>query len=417
MRILLLNQAFYPDSEPSAKYAADLAWALADAGHEVTVIASRRAYVDPDTLFPAREKRNGVEIRRIRCFGFGKGAAWRRALDFGSFLLSCAVELLRLRKQDVVLTMTSPPLISCLGALFSRVKGGEMVLWIMDLNPDQLIAADWLRESSIVARALEAVLRYSLRASKRIVVLDEFMQRRVASRGIQEDCIHVLPPWSHDRTIRYDSEGRDAFRREFGLEGKFVVMYSGNHSPCHPLDTLLECARRLTDRPEITFCFVGAGNEFLKAQRFAQLHSLASLRCIPYQPLEKLAGSLSAADLHVVVMGDRFVGIVHPCKIYNILTLGIPFLYIGPSPSHVLNLLPPGALGRWSFAAQHGDVDAVTRHILANVEFGTRRIEEQVQVASCFSQDILLSRMAKIVASSQSAAYPSRVSAWPDTNA
>src|SRR5439155_2433474 len=48
------------------------------------------------------------------------------------------------------------------------------------------------------------------------------------------------------------------------LDDKFVVMYSGNHSPCHPLDTLLEAARRLEKERDIVFCFVGGGSEWAK---------------------------------------------------------------------------------------------------------------------------------------------------------
>ena len=88
-----------------------------------------------------------------------------------------------------------------------------------------------------------------------------------------------------------------------GLTGKYVVMYSGNHSPCHPLDTLLEAARRLTRREDIAFCFVGGGSEFQKVRRFTAQHGLDSIVLLPYQPLEKLSASLSAADLHIVVMG------------------------------------------------------------------------------------------------------------------
>ena len=65
----------------------------------------------------------------------------------------------------------------------------------------------------------------------------------------------------------------------------------------------------------------------------------ANIQCLPYQPLDQLAGSLSAADLHVVVMGDAFVGLVHPCKIYNILSVAAPVLYIGPRPSHLSEML------------------------------------------------------------------------------
>src|SRR5207253_8473991 len=139
------------------------------------------------------------------------------------------------------------------------------------------------------------------------------------------------------------------------LSQKFVVMYSGNHSPCHPLDTLLGAAYKLRDNSEIAFCFVGGGSEFVKVKSFAAERGLENILCLPYQPLAGLSASLSAADLHVVVMGDEFAGIVHPCKIYNILSVGAPFLYIGPTESHVVDILPHLPSREAGRTAKHGE--------------------------------------------------------------
>ena len=143
--------------------------------------------------------------------------------------------------------------------------------------------------------------------------------------------LSVIPPWSHDDVVNHDHQGAAEFRKRHGLEGKYVVMYSGNHSPCHPLDTLLEAAQQLRKTSHIAFCFVGGGSEFARVVEFQKKHELENIHCIPYQPLTGIAASLSAADLHEVVMGDAFVGIVHPSKVYNIRRLGIPFLYVGPA--------------------------------------------------------------------------------------
>ena len=247
----------------------------------------------------------------------------------------------------------------------------------MDFNPDEAIAAGWLRPDSLAARFLERLSRYSLRHATAIIALDTFMRDRIAAKGIDPDKIVVLPPWSHDDEVRFDPAGRARFRTAHGLDGKFVVMYSGNHSPCHPLDTVLEAAKRLADDPAVAFCFVGGGSEWRKIctlhsalstspqpPQLCTLHSaLSTFLCLPYQPLSELSGSLSAADLHLVVMGDPFVGLVHPCKIYNILSIGAPVLYIGPRPSHVTELLDQ-LHGRYPYYyAAHGDVDAVLRAI------------------------------------------------------
>ena len=118
-----------------------------------------------------------------------------------------------------------------------------------------------------------------------------------------------------------------------------MVMYAGNHSPCHPLKTLLEAAEKLRHNQGIAFCFAGGGSELAALKQFAAARDLTNIFCLPYQPRAQLASLLSAADLHVVIMGEPFVGIIHPCKIYNIMQVGAPFLYIGPAQSHVMDIV------------------------------------------------------------------------------
>jgi hypothetical protein len=397
LTILILNHCFYPDVVSTAQHATDLAKELARRGHAVTVFASRRGYDDPGLLFPSTEVYGGVRIERLRCSGFGKGARWRRAADFATFYAACLARLARAPRFDAVIAMTSPPLISYLAAKFVRFKGGFLHLWVMDLNPDQAVAAGWLRESSTITRVMKRFLRYALQHATRIVVLDRFMSERLAAKGVPREKIATVPPWTHDHTVRYDLEGRTAFRRLHGMDDKFVVMYSGNHSPCHPLDTLLSAVVSLAMRPDIVFCFVGGGSEFGKVQRFATERALTNVICLPYQPLEQLSASLSAADLHVVVMGDPFVGIVHPCKVYNVLRLGIPILYVGPAQSHVTDLIPEGSKGYWSFLARHGDADAVIQQIQRAADAGPRRYGAEMELGNGFSQEDLMGKIVGLV--------------------
>ena len=109
------------------------------------------------------------------------------------------------------------------------------------------------------------------------------------------------------------------------------------------------------------FCFIGGGSEQVKVREFASHHGLPNVKCLPYQPLSELSSSLSAADLHVVVMGEKFVGIVHPCKVYNIMLVGAPALYIGPQPSHITDIATQH--GKF-FLTRHGDVEGVTAAIV-----------------------------------------------------
>jgi glycosyltransferase involved in cell wall biosynthesis len=375
-----------------------LATGLAAGGHEVTVLTGRRAYDRPWVRFSRRETLDGVDIVRIASTGFGKAARWRRALDFGSFLVSCFFRLLMLPRYDVTVCMSSPPMISSVAALMVAIRGGNLACWVLDLNPDEALAAGWLREDSSICRMLKKLATFGFAMARKIVVMDRFMARRVAAYGIPEEKITVVPPWSHNESVHYDAAGRDAFRHENGLEGRFVVMYSGNHSPCHPLDTLLEAARRMKNDQRVVFCFVGGGSEFGRVKAYASGHRLRNILCLPYVPMNRLSSSLSAADMHAVVMGEQYVGIVHTCKVYNVLALGIPFLYIGPEPSHISDLAVGMGAPGWMARAGHGDVDSVVRIIrsAAAAALPAPNAAEQA-VSRKYSQDELMPVMFEVL--------------------
>jgi glycosyltransferase involved in cell wall biosynthesis len=408
MRVLILNQAFYPDVVSTAQHAADLAVALAEQGHEVTVLASRRGYDDPTVLFLGRELWKGVNIIRVFSTALGKSAKWRRAADFAGFIASATFRMVCLPRFNVIVAMTSPPLISFLAALMLPLKAERLVFWSMDLNPDEAIAAGWLRERSMVARLLSRMLLFSLKRADRIIALDRFMKKRIEDKGIPEAKVVVVPPWSHDDHVRFDPDGRDAFRARHDLSDKFVVMYSGNHSPCHPLDTLLQAAERLSVRSDIVFCFVGGGSEFSKVKNFAGEHRLQNILCLPYQPLEELSASLSAADLHVVVMGDPFVGIIHPCKVYNILAVNVPFVYIGPHKNHVTDLIVQISDHRVATVVRHGDVELLVQQIRQSSASYLGHLRNTNRTHS-FSKIVLLPQITRAILYQGESVPPSRV--------
>lgn len=175
-------------------------------------------------------------------------------------------------------------------------------------------------------------------------------------------------------------------------------MYSGNHSPCHPLDSLIAAAGHLSVHEDIVFCFVGGGSEFQKIRKWTQERDAKNIICLPYQSIDKLSASLSAADLHVVVMGSRYVGIVHPCKVYNILAVNKPFLYIGPPSSHVCDIMSEmSQLGIDTYSAATDCVPEVVANILEAQGRSIAPMESMRQVAQRFSQISLMPEMLRVI--------------------
>jgi colanic acid biosynthesis glycosyl transferase WcaI len=399
VKVLLLNQCFWPDVVATAQQLTTLARGLRAAGHDVTVIASRSGYDDSSRRFPRRERWKGIEIVRVPSLDLGKKTRWRRALNFGSFLITGAGRLLLTPRHDVIVALTSPPLISWLAAMFTRLRGGRMIFWSMDLNPDEAIAAGWLRKDSFTARFLARLLATSMTQATRIIALDRFMKDRMIAKGIAPEKIEVIPP-AADESVHYYEEGREAFRRRHGIAEKFVVMYAGNHSPCNPLDTLLDAAKILQRREDILFLFVGGGSGLDQIKE--QSVQLPNIRWLPYQPQGELAAALSAADLHGVVLGDGFSGIIHPSKIYNIIAVGSPFVFIGPMNSFIGDMIAnkdAELVGQ----ARHGEA-ACLAHLIAKA--ADQRSPEQSRTKKAVPIRDTVSRLVALIEATGAAAAP-----------
>jgi glycosyltransferase involved in cell wall biosynthesis len=354
--LLIISQTFVPDPASVGQHMADLATEMARRGHRVVVYTSSRGYENPKVQYPKRETINGVDVRRLPMSSFGKRSMFTRALGTFTFLVQVTALCLFTRRLGGIFFSTSPPMVGVAAALVRMIRRVPIVYWAMDLNPDQLIAMGKIKAGGVFARTLEFFNRFYLRRSSLVVALDRFMADRLRARGVTDDKLLVMPPWPHeDHLDAPDAGAPNPFRARHGLDGKFVVMYSGNHSPANPLDTLLAAAVRLKDDPDLRFLFVGGGLGKRDDEAAIKEHGLANVISLPYQPLAELGNSLGAANVHVVSLGDAMVGIIHPCKIYGAMAVARPILFFGPSPSHVSDLLDEHDTG-WHGA--HGDVDA-----------------------------------------------------------
>ena len=358
--LLIISQVFVPDPASVGQHMADVAFEMARRGYHVKVYTSARGYENPSIRYPKSENTQGVEIRRLGFASFGKKSILLRILGSASFMLQAIFLCLFTPNLGGIFFSTSPPLIGLAASIAHKIRRVPIAYWAMDLNPDQLIAMGKLKPTDFAARILERVNRIILNNSSLIIALDRFMADRLRQRAKVDHKMQVMPPWPHEEHLDPLPHDQNPFRAKHNLNGKFVIMYSGNHSPANPLRTLLEATLHFKDDPTIQFLFVGGGLGKKEVEAHVAQHNLTNVISLPYQPLADLRYSLSAADVHVVSLGSEMVGIVHPCKIYGAMTVGRPILFFGPSPSHISDILDESNIG---LHVNHGDVDAAVSAI------------------------------------------------------
>jgi glycosyltransferase involved in cell wall biosynthesis len=173
----------------------------------------------------------------------------------------------------------------------------------------------------------------------------------------------VVHNWADGEAVRPRPLAGHALRAEWGWDGRFVVLYSGNMGLAHEFETVLGVAEALRDRDEVLFAFVGGGPRRGEIEEQVRRRGLRNVEFRPYQARERLGDSLTAGDVHLVTLRERMAGLLVPSKIYGILAAGRPTVYVGPDEGEIAEILRSGACGvRVAPGDEQGLAEAVLRY-------------------------------------------------------
>lgn len=346
MKIVFVNQFFFPDQSATSQLLTDLAFHLARHGYQVSVVASRQRFDDPAAILPAREKVEGVDVYRVWTTRFGRGFLLGRALDSATFYSSAAWRLLRIASRNcVIVAKTDPPMIGVVAWLCARLRGARLVNWVQDVFPEIAQTLGVKVVGGAAGMLLRRIRNLSLHGAEMNVALGERMAERLVEQGTAKERIAIIANWADGAAIRPLAPEDNPLRREWGLEGKFVVGYSGNMGRAHEFAAIMGAAELLKDEPRVVFLFIGGGHGKASLERKAAERGLASLRFKPFQPRSALGLSLTVPDAHLISLRPELEGYVLPSKFYGAIAAGRPVLFIGSPEGELPPLLEKNECG------------------------------------------------------------------------
>ena len=362
MRILLVNQCFYPDVAATAQHGWDLACALRDRGHQVTAISSRSLYGESGATLAASEFVEGVQIVRVGTSMFGKRSLFGRAFDFAAFFILAALQALYLPKQDVCVCFTTPPFISLVGVALKWTRGTRCVTWLMDLYPDVPVTLGLLHRNAVTCRVLDRFSLWLMSQSDAVVVLGRCMAERVIAKGLPAEAIVRIPPWSSDSPptqTTHQMRGTNPYRVKWECGSRTLFMYSGNFGLGHDFETIGAAIKEIAPEGHVQFALVGGGRR-KDALVCALSDEISNGRVVvePYQPRERLPELLGSADVHLVSLASGCEGTMVPSKFYGILAAGCPVIYVGESTGEVARVIAETGCG---LTVKPGDRDGLVK--------------------------------------------------------
>src|SRR5262245_15270116 len=263
MRLLIfINRFFFPDHSATSQILTDLAFCFASAGREVHVVTSQQKYDEPKVRLPSRETVRGVDIHRVAATHFGRSRLLGRGIDYLSFYFAMWRTVRELiRPGDLLVAKTDPPLTSILAMRAANSRGAHFVNWLQDLFPEVATQLGIPFFRGPVSQGLLSLRDRSLRAATANVVVGDLMAEQLIRRGVPPERVHVIPNWSYDEPISPISHRDHPLRREWRLDGKFIVGYSGNLGRAHEFDTVLAAAGELKANSRIVFLLIGGGKK------------------------------------------------------------------------------------------------------------------------------------------------------------
>ena len=339
-KTVFVNRFFWPDHSATSQLMTDLAFALSLNGKRVSVITSRQHYDEPLAELPSRETAEGVTVYRVWTSHYGRHGLPGRAFDYLTFYVSALWRLWRtLSRGDIVVAMTDPPLICIPAAVVASLRGARLIIWHQDVFPEIACVLGVRGMRGRFAQRLTKLRNASVRRAAANVVLSRNMAQRLIDQGSPVETIRIIPNWSDGTTVYPTSRKANPLRAAWGLNGRFVVGYSGNMGRVHEFATLIEAAERLREAPQIVFLFIGDGYHRGWIEEEARKRGLNNIVFRPYQPRERLIDSLGVPDVHVISLRSEMEGLVFPSKLYGILAAGRPPVFIGAAQGDVAQIV------------------------------------------------------------------------------
>ncbi len=350
MRILILSINYWPEVTGIGAFTTYRAEHLAAAGHDVEVCTTFPYYpawkvpADYSGKLAMTESRNGVRIRRGFAYVPNPATSFKRIVHEASFICSATARAMFCKRPDVLLVV-SPPLGLALPAIvLSRIWRIPYVFDVEDLQPDAAAELGMLPRPALkILYGLEGI---AYRHARLVTTLTAAMKERIASKGVAAEKIELLEPRMDESLASTAPSEALAFCRRYGLDGKFLVTYSGNIGVKQRLDVVIDAAALNRDDDSMLFLIVGDGADRGRIQGRAAELELRNVRFLPLMSHADFRGLLAASGICLVTQQKSGAEIAFPSKIVTYLAAGRPVVASVDPENEVARITHESGAGR-----------------------------------------------------------------------
>ena len=354
-----VTRYFYPDESSGNSLLLSLTKELIKLGsNDINILTSNRVS-DSRVKLKKFEIKDGIKIIRLRALTSKKSNIFFRAIEYGLFLISVFFfVLIKLKKEDTLISMSDPPMLSTTTGFACYLKGINQIQWIQDVYPEitRIIGIKIPFYKSLIK-----LRNWSMKKAYLNIVISEEMKKYFIGQNIDSNKLLIIPNWTSEQKIYPITKKDNESYQNFGDGKKFIIGYSGNFGILHDFTVLLEAAKKIKNEDGIEFIFIGSGYRQKEIEDFKASNLLENIRIYPFQPESNLNNILNIPDIHVITLKKGVSPFAYPSKIYGAMAAGKPILFIGEKDSEIYKFVEENNIG---FSIPNDDLDQLIRVIL-----------------------------------------------------
>lgn len=337
MHLLIISEAFPPETKSCATLFFELAESLVKRGHKVSVVTRVPRYnVAEGTnlkALPKQETVSGIDIYRFQTPPFARAIPFFRGLEHFFLAMIFFFGGLRVKKIDAILVYSPPLTLGITGYCLGRLRRKPLVTNIQDLYPQTVIDLGLLNNMSLI-KLMKVMEKFIYQKSDFVAVHSAGNKDYVVSKGAQAERVKIAHNWVNTVAIKPGSRDND-FSRQYKLKDSFVVSFAGVMGFAQGLDVVVKAAeilqRRKAQDPElktdnIKFVFVGDGVKKTELEAQVKSLGLTNVLFVPTQPHKLYPLVLHSSDVSLVTLRNDLATPVVPSKLLSIMSAGLPAL-------------------------------------------------------------------------------------------
>lgn len=309
----------------------DMIKAYSDAGYSITLITSQDSWDRVNKEMPE-------SVRHQKVITYDRSSTVKRLWTWSFCTLQMWWKIIMHHKEEI-LYVSNPPF----APLLPLVLRNKFSVLIWDIYPDVLVNQNVISNNNFIAKWWRKANKIVYDKAEHVYTISDGM-KDCLSQYVNKEKIKVIPLWPDMSNLHKIEKMDNLFIKNNKLEGKFIVMYSGNLGNTHRMDVLVDVAKRVEDK-DVLFILIGEGGKKKMIERRMLEEDVKNVLLLPYQPYEFLSHSLSAADIAVITLDTVSSQMSVPSKTFNMMSLGKPLMCIASPKSELGNIVKKYQLG------------------------------------------------------------------------